>query len=82
MRAPYIRDMGEARPIIDSLTCERDYARKKFFAHSHPGNLTPAQYLAWQLEHDALRFLLRAAQIRLDAEIEMHDLLHWESVNG
>jgi hypothetical protein len=82
VRPPYIREMGEARPIIDALTSERDLARQKFFAHHNPGNLTPAQFKAWELEHHALKELLEAAQIRLDAEVEMHDLLYWESVDG
>lgn len=79
---PYIPRMGEARHIIDVLTNDRDRARQSFFAHSNPGNLTPAGSRAWQIEHNALRDLLRAAQIRLDAETEMQQLLAWESVDG
>ena len=82
MRAPYIRNMREARPIIDALTKARDRARENFFTHINPGNLTPAQLQAWELENTAFRDLLVAAQIRLDAEIEMHDLLDWESIDG
>jgi hypothetical protein len=69
--------------VIEALTAQRNAARDRFFAHDDPGGLTPAFLSAWQIEHDALAELLRAAQIRLDAEIEIQRLLEsvgWEYV--
>lgn len=58
-----------------SLEAARDAARTNYFQHSDPGGLLPAQKKAWNLEHFALQLLVQAAQIRLDAEVKMHELL-------
>lgn len=76
MRAPYIIGMADDTPQpIDLLIANRDHARAAFFAHGDPGNLTPAQRLAFQYRNMALLLLLKAAQIELDAELHLHALI-------
>jgi hypothetical protein len=57
------------------LRQRRDEARDHFFLHRNPGNLTPAENTAFAMEAEAYELLLRAAQIRLDAEEELQRLL-------
>ena len=60
------------------LTVQRDDAARRYFDHLRRGNLTPSQLTAFELQDVALRLLLKAAQIELDAEIELQTLLNVE----
>lgn len=63
---------------ITYLTDVRDDARTRYFTHVDPGGLTPAEKRAWDFENFAYLLLLQAAQIKLDAEIELQRLLDLE----
>ena len=73
---PYIGPMADD---IQTLFAHRDAAKAQFFAHCDPGNLTPSQKTAYQFRDMALLLLLKAAQIELDAELELRDLIRAEA---
>lgn len=56
-------------------------AQQEFFAHRDPGNLTPAQKQAFQYRDMAHLLLFKAAQMELDAEVELRALLNAEKVS-
>lgn len=71
--------MADGTPNLSDLIDARDTAREQFFAHRDPGNLTPSQKTAFQFRNMALLLLLKAAQIELEAELEMHALMALEA---
>lgn len=71
--------MADDTPNLSDLIDARDGARATFFAHRNPGNLTPPQKLAFKARNMALLLLLEAAQIELDAELQMHALMALEA---
>jgi hypothetical protein len=72
VRVSYILAMTDgATRFISFLTKHRDKARARYFAHVDPGGLTASEQNAFAYEHLALELLLKAAQCRLDTEIEL-----------
>lgn len=61
------------------LTGARNKARWEYFNYSDPGNLTPPQKRAFKYRSMALLLQLEAAQIELDAEAEIQELLELEA---
>jgi len=57
------------------LVSELDAARKRYFAHIHPGNLTDIELHSWEHEEEGLFMLMQAAQMRVDAEEKVQKLL-------
>lgn len=67
--------MADANQHLTDLIEARDSARAQFFAHRDPGNLTPSQKSAFKYRNMALLLLLKAAQLELDAELQLHALM-------
>lgn len=63
---------------VHVLVLARDAAALNWFTHYDPGGLRPAEKKAWKLEDRALFLLLRAAQTRLNAELNIKNLLRYE----
>lgn len=55
-------------------------ARRRFFSHRDPGNLKPAEKRAFQYENMAYLLLWKAAQRKLEAELELQALLTQEQM--
>lgn len=70
--------MADDATLLDLLFANRDAALAAFMAHCDPGNLTPAQKRAFKHRNMAYLLLLKAAQMELDAELELHALLAME----
>lgn len=80
VRASYIRRMDEAiTRKIYSLSADVRRAQEVFFASRDPGNLSPAQKQAFHYRDTAKLLLFKAAQLELDAELELQKLLAMES---
>lgn len=60
---------------LRALEERRDRAKAIYFAHRDPGGLSPSLKDAWGMEHVALYLMLKAAQTRFIAELELADLL-------
>lgn len=63
---------------LSELMDRSDTARQRFFAHRDPGNLRPAEKRAFQYENMAFLLLWKAAQRKLEAELELQALLSQE----
>lgn len=61
--------------IIKALAWMRDKRATDYALHRDPGGLTRAEIEAWHLENRAHLLFLQAAQIRLDAELELRELM-------
>lgn len=80
MRVPYIACMAASDNDIVQLVTTRDKARDEFFASRDPGNLTSIQKQAFQYRDMAYLLLFKAAQMELDAELELRALLKAEKL--
>lgn len=63
---------------LHTMKKARDTAFEDFNRHVNPGGLTTAEQRAFELTETALRLLIVAAQLRLDAEKSMRGLLKAE----
>lgn len=59
-----------------------EFAFQTLVDHRQPGNLTPTEEYAWQLEHRAYELLFAAAQHRYQDEHELQQLLRNEAFVG
>lgn len=73
--------MADGIPSISTLIAARDGARERFFAHRDPGNLTPPQKTAFKYRNMAMLLWLKAAQIELEAELELCAMLEQETAH-
>lgn len=72
--------MPEADTLkIDRLQTQLRTAQGHFFGNRDPGNLTPAAKQAFQYRDMAYLLLLKAAQMELEAEVELQVLLKTEA---
>ena len=63
---------------LQHLKTMRDEAFARCFQHTHPGNLTPAEQQAWEMDDRALWLMAEAADLRFQAALELNALLAHE----